>query len=153
MALDTHRLGFISASEFHSAVQNPRIQAFLETLNLESYNDKTLFHLLDMDGSGFIDADQFVCGCARLKGHARSIDLAKVFCDMKKLSRQITALTECVVEGGTYNRFGTYNRGLSSAVGRSARKSHTAGSLESEYYGCTPMTCASSASVSRGVDV
>eukprot|EP00438_Fugacium_kawagutii_P008554 Skav206241 [mRNA] locus=scaffold1425:82614:89310:- [translate_table: standard] len=38
----------------------------------------TLFQIIDSDGSGFIDVDEFVAGCMRLHGPAKSLDVAKM---------------------------------------------------------------------------
>merc|ERR1712046_392970 len=43
-----------------------------------------LFKLLDLDGSDEIDAEEFVNGCMRLHGLAKSIDLATFMFDYKK---------------------------------------------------------------------
>jgi len=43
-----------------------------------------LFHLLDVDDSDEVSEDEFVNGCLRLHGYAKSIDLATLMFEYKR---------------------------------------------------------------------
>mmetsp|Transcript_118861 Transcript_118861/g.222189 ORF Transcript_118861/g.222189 Transcript_118861/m.222189 type:complete len:91 (-) Transcript_118861:130-402(-) len=47
-----------------------------------------LFKLLDIDGSGAVGIEEFVIGCMRLKGSAKSIDLATLMYENKRMVEQ-----------------------------------------------------------------
>merc|ERR1712194_930483 len=54
---------------------NTQLYAYFEALDLEVDDARAFFRLLDVDGSGHIDIDEFCDGCMKLKGEARSFDL------------------------------------------------------------------------------
>eukprot|EP00931_Biecheleriopsis_adriatica_P006060 TRINITY_DN10751_c0_g1_i3.p1 TRINITY_DN10751_c0_g1~~TRINITY_DN10751_c0_g1_i3.p1 ORF type:complete len:632 (-),score=103.93 TRINITY_DN10751_c0_g1_i3:30-1925(-) len=66
--------GMLSETEFESALQNDNVTAFFRLLKLEFSQARDLFTLLDYDGSGKIDADEFVDGCYSLLGEASVFD-------------------------------------------------------------------------------
>merc|ERR1712115_27985 len=51
--------------------------------------------MLDFDGNGAISIDEFVGGCMRLRGQARSLDVAMLQHDGKKIRQQLKALQDC----------------------------------------------------------
>merc|ERR1711920_1086137 len=46
---------------------------------------------LDLDGSGAIDAEEFLSGCLRLRGPAKALDLALLMREVKQLVRSFNA--------------------------------------------------------------
>jgi hypothetical protein len=44
-----------------------------------------LFDLLDIDCSGSLSVDEFLLGCMRLKGHAKSVDIASIMVENKRM--------------------------------------------------------------------
>merc|ERR1719247_3443196 len=80
MKADSDKSGALDWEEFERHVGDPRVQAYFRQLDLdiETSGTRGLFTLLDFDGNGVVDADEFIYGCARLKGHARSVDLARI---------------------------------------------------------------------------
>merc|ERR1712048_972640 len=65
------------------------VSAFFILLDVDPSDAYALFKLLDDDGSGTIDADEFVDGCLRLQGQAKSIDLAKVRHETKMMLQSL----------------------------------------------------------------
>merc|ERR1712232_1022536 len=59
-----------------------------QTLELDTSEAKGLFHLLDVKCNGRVNADEFVSGCLRLKGQAKSLDVATLLYENKKMSSQ-----------------------------------------------------------------
>lgn len=73
---DEGKLG-VSFREFESHINEPSVQAYLALLELNTSDAWSLFQLLgDENSAHTVDAEDFVDGCLRLKGSARSIDLA-----------------------------------------------------------------------------
>merc|ERR1719367_850173 len=71
----------------------PKIQGFLAALDLETSDARNLFKLLDIGGTSMIDTNEFVSGCLRLKGSARSIDMARLMHDVRWCMSQLSELS------------------------------------------------------------
>merc|ERR1712179_808685 len=54
---------------------NPNLHEFLEALDINASDAKTLFCLLDYDQSDAIDTEEFIEGCFKLRGEAKSFDV------------------------------------------------------------------------------
>jgi hypothetical protein len=72
---DVDTSGHLSFEEFKNSVDSSSLSEFLTTVDLGSLDPMSLFQLLDFDGSGEVDVQEFVQGCMRLRGPARSVDL------------------------------------------------------------------------------
>eukprot|EP00927_Polykrikos_kofoidii_P051429 TRINITY_DN45232_c0_g1_i1.p1 TRINITY_DN45232_c0_g1~~TRINITY_DN45232_c0_g1_i1.p1 ORF type:complete len:699 (-),score=129.07 TRINITY_DN45232_c0_g1_i1:6-2102(-) len=88
--------GEVTVGEFSKHLRNDTVQAYFALLELEITDAWVLFKLLDSDCSGSIDAEEFVDGCLRLKGQARSIDLAKMRRENKKVASYLSRKVEDV---------------------------------------------------------
>merc|ERR1712012_445838 len=53
----------------------PDLYHYVDALVISAENTRMLFRLMDLDGSGKIDMDEFCDGCLRLQGEAKSIDV------------------------------------------------------------------------------
>jgi len=76
--LDRDFDGKISLAEFEAAFADPNMVTYLSVLGLEVNDVKALYCLLDHDRSGSIDIEDFIVGCLRLRGEAKSLDLAMI---------------------------------------------------------------------------
>jgi len=76
--LDADGSGTIAVREFEQVVKSNKMAAYFHALGLEITDVKSLFALMDRDRTGAIDIEEFLVGCLRLKGEARSLDLAKL---------------------------------------------------------------------------
>jgi len=78
MDLDNDGSSTITVSELEQVVKSDKMAALFAAIGLEINDVKSLFALLDRDRTGAIDIEEFLVGCLRLKGEARSLDLAKL---------------------------------------------------------------------------
>eukprot|EP00928_Gymnodinium_smaydae_P070628 TRINITY_DN54429_c0_g1_i1.p1 TRINITY_DN54429_c0_g1~~TRINITY_DN54429_c0_g1_i1.p1 ORF type:complete len:657 (+),score=115.70 TRINITY_DN54429_c0_g1_i1:149-2119(+) len=76
--LDTSKDGIISLAEFEDHLQDKRMQALLQTVEIDTSDAWTLFKLLDTDGGGSVDLEEFVDGVQKLRGSAKSIQMAQL---------------------------------------------------------------------------
>ncbi|CAE8590033.1 unnamed protein product [Polarella glacialis] len=75
---DQNGNGAISWTEFELALQDPRMHAFLTAMELEISDAHGLFQVLDTDQAGSIEYEEFILGCLRLRGGAKSMDMVKL---------------------------------------------------------------------------
>jgi len=76
--------GKISRVEFEAHLEDERVQAFFNCLELTGVEARRLFRLLDIDGNGTVDAEEFVTGCMCLKGGAKTMDVAALMLEQGK---------------------------------------------------------------------
>eukprot|EP00746_Dinoflagellata_sp_MGD_P145811 gnl/MRDRNA2_/MRDRNA2_78375_c0_seq1.p1 gnl/MRDRNA2_/MRDRNA2_78375_c0~~gnl/MRDRNA2_/MRDRNA2_78375_c0_seq1.p1 ORF type:complete len:649 (-),score=122.99 gnl/MRDRNA2_/MRDRNA2_78375_c0_seq1:262-2019(-) len=82
---DDDNSGNLSWSEFQEHIKDERVQAFFRALELDASEAQGLFHLIDVDSDGRVQLNEFVNGCLRLKGQARSLDLVTLLHENKKM--------------------------------------------------------------------
>merc|ERR1712110_97822 len=99
---DTTGDGAISLAEFEMHLRDPHMQALLQTFDIENADAWTLFKLLDTDGGGAVDVTEFVDGCIRLKGQAKSIQMAQLMYHHKWIMDKLVELSETVHTQGKY---------------------------------------------------
>merc|ERR1719440_1042769 len=75
---DASHDGDLTLAEFEAHLSDDRMQALFHTLDIMASDAWTLFKLLDQDGGGTVDADEFVSGCIRMRGGARAVHIEKV---------------------------------------------------------------------------
>eukprot|EP00443_Scrippsiella_acuminata_P125488 CAMPEP_0115766084 /NCGR_PEP_ID=MMETSP0272-20121206/102945_1 /TAXON_ID=71861 /ORGANISM="Scrippsiella trochoidea, Strain CCMP3099" /LENGTH=668 /DNA_ID=CAMNT_0003211995 /DNA_START=45 /DNA_END=2050 /DNA_ORIENTATION=- len=85
-ATDSDGSGRITWKEFTDALTDPKVSECLKAIEIDSTEAKGLFALLDTDGSGDVDGEEFVAGCLRLRGQAKAIDLATLMYFNKRVS-------------------------------------------------------------------
>jgi len=88
--------GSLSWEEFEDYLQDDRVAAYLGSLGLDSSIAKTLFVLLDVDDTNSVGIDEFVGGCLRLKGQARSIDVNMLLYNSEKMICKTTDSMEAI---------------------------------------------------------
>jgi len=72
---DQDESGTLTWEEFSKYLHDDKVKAYFQTLELDISQAHVLFTLLDSDESNEVAIDEFVDGCMRLKGQARSIDV------------------------------------------------------------------------------
>lgn len=77
--------GYITLKELERHLSDKRVRAHMMALGLQLDEARGLFRLLDLNKSGMLTIDEFIFGCMRLKGNARSIDLATLMYENKKM--------------------------------------------------------------------
>merc|ERR1719440_1971629 len=75
---DASHDGDLTLAEFEAHLSDDRMQALFHTLDVMASDAWTLFKLLDADGGGTVDADEFVTGCIRMRGGARAAHIEKL---------------------------------------------------------------------------
>lgn len=75
--IDKEGDGLIDFKEMQQIINEgeSELPGYLEALGISSADVWVLFQLLDLDGGGAIDIDEFCKGCLQLKGEARSFDI------------------------------------------------------------------------------
>lgn len=84
ITLDFDASGTISLEEIYMHLQDPVVQEFFTSLDIDMSEARSLFQLIDLDDSGYIDFEEFLRGCLRLHGNAKSTDLLLVTRDIRK---------------------------------------------------------------------
>ena len=90
--------GNITYLEFEELFNEPHIKSFFQSLDVETHDAWTLFKLMDTSGNGDLDATEFVEGCMRLKGPARSIDVSLLMQDNKRFRRRLIYVEQLLQE-------------------------------------------------------
>eukprot|EP00929_Paragymnodinium_shiwhaense_P014961 TRINITY_DN122962_c0_g1_i1.p1 TRINITY_DN122962_c0_g1~~TRINITY_DN122962_c0_g1_i1.p1 ORF type:complete len:868 (+),score=179.62 TRINITY_DN122962_c0_g1_i1:137-2740(+) len=86
-AADHDQSGMITWPDFEKALKHNSMKDFFEAIGIDIAEARSLFDLLDMSGDGQISAEEFLTGCLRVRGAAKSLDLLV-------LSREVTQLFE-----------------------------------------------------------
>lgn len=82
--LDDNADGSVSLDEFQACIDDPAVRKWLSAMELEVRDVDSVFRLLDTEGTHRISAEDLVVGVSRLKGQARSIDLATLIQDTQE---------------------------------------------------------------------
>ncbi|CAE7376338.1 Scn11a [Symbiodinium sp. CCMP2592] len=76
--MDEGKKGELTAIAFEQHINDPQVAAYFRALDMDLNNVWKLFTLLDPDGSGTIDLQEFVEGCLKLRGPATRLDMELV---------------------------------------------------------------------------
>jgi len=87
--MDKDAQGSIDIDTFERSMDDERVIAYFNALKLDVSDARTLFRLLDVDSSEEVSIVEFLTGCFRLQGEARSLDT-------KIMRWQIDSLQEIV---------------------------------------------------------
>lgn len=88
-AFDIDGSGELTVDEFEEHMEDSQVCAYFEGLDLDLDKAWDIFRLLDDDESGTVSMNEFVEGCLKLRGHARSMDLAILGYDFQKVSTKL----------------------------------------------------------------
>jgi len=83
---DTDNDGTLSMEDFCTYLKDVRVRAYLRHLGLDVSKVRGFFCLLDLDNSKALSCDEFVLGCLRLQGQAKSVDIATLMYEQKRLT-------------------------------------------------------------------
>merc|ERR1712190_455439 len=56
-------------------LQSEAVQEYFKAIDVDPSEAKHLFEMLDINGSGKIDLEEFLSGCLRMQGPAKALDL------------------------------------------------------------------------------
>merc|ERR1740129_2579005 len=93
MEADIDESGSLSWEEFEEHLQDNRVQAYLSTMELDVTEAHSLFKLLDLHNQNKVHIDDFVNGCMRLKGGAKSIDVCTLLYENRKFNFKLQEYT------------------------------------------------------------
>eukprot|EP00746_Dinoflagellata_sp_MGD_P018472 gnl/MRDRNA2_/MRDRNA2_142840_c0_seq1.p1 gnl/MRDRNA2_/MRDRNA2_142840_c0~~gnl/MRDRNA2_/MRDRNA2_142840_c0_seq1.p1 ORF type:complete len:683 (-),score=135.04 gnl/MRDRNA2_/MRDRNA2_142840_c0_seq1:11-1945(-) len=88
---DTDKSGTLTWEKLEAHLEDDRVKAFFRSLELDISEARGLFMLLDLNDNGVVNADEFVTGCLRLKGSAKSIDVATLLYENKRMCQKWAA--------------------------------------------------------------
>jgi hypothetical protein len=91
--LDLDNNGQLGLQEMETAIEDVNMVSYFHALGLEIHDVRTLFVLLDRDQTGIIDIEEFLVGCLRLKGEAKSLDVAKMHYEIEWVVHNLESLT------------------------------------------------------------
>lgn len=81
--------GQISIVDFVDFTRDPRVEAYFRVIGINISEAIGFFRLLDIDDSGYVDMEEFVIGCMRIKGQAKGLDVATLMHELKRVTRII----------------------------------------------------------------
>lgn len=84
-SLGATETGAITYAMFEDKINTPEVKGYLETLGLDVWDAWSFFKLLDTDGGGAIDIEEFFMGCLRFRGQASAMDVGKILQDQNWL--------------------------------------------------------------------
>jgi len=87
---DKDRSGMLSWEEFQKHLDDDRVKAYFQTLELDVSQARALFMLFDVDESHEVGIDEFICGCMRLKGTAKSIDVNMLLYENEQIMNKLS---------------------------------------------------------------
>jgi len=128
---DSDGSGTISWEEFKGYLENDTVKAYFSTQQLDAFDARTLFDVLN-DGTGNeMSIEKFIVGCQRLKGLARSVDLVAVLQEARSANRKLKSLMRRLEGGPGLARSSTREFGGSTTLELRGRKSSSAVSYRS----------------------
>mmetsp|Transcript_25899 Transcript_25899/g.34989 ORF Transcript_25899/g.34989 Transcript_25899/m.34989 type:complete len:216 (+) Transcript_25899:3-650(+) len=86
--------GYITLSMFEESLEDDQVKAYFDGLDLTTDDAWNLFKLLDSNESNSIDLEEFVAGCLRLRGRARSIDIHMLLYESRWIMKRVDAVVE-----------------------------------------------------------
>lgn len=86
---DADKSGMISWDEFKEYVRRKDIQAYLATQQLDAHDARQLWSILNVDDDNEVNIDDFIFGCMRLKGSAKSVDVVALLQESRKHQKRM----------------------------------------------------------------
>merc|ERR1712187_577323 len=90
---DTDGSGIMTWAKFHEYLKDDHVQAYLRTQKLEITEAHELFRLLAAENDETVDIAEFVIGCMRLKGQAKSADMAILLRETRQIHKKVRQMT------------------------------------------------------------
>jgi len=87
--IDEDGSGEVSRSEIREILEDGTLAAYFRVLGFDTTDADMFFGLLDSDDSDSISMQEFLDGCTRLKGFARSMDVHAVLAECRRIRRML----------------------------------------------------------------
>jgi Ca2+-binding EF-hand superfamily protein len=88
--------GFITLKELEDCLFRSDVEDKMYSLDLPRTEAKELFTILDCDGSGQIDVEEFINGILKLKGDCRPKDLMGLVMNQKHMMRRLDGIEKLI---------------------------------------------------------
>merc|ERR1719512_555299 len=95
--LDDDESGTITQEEFTMFLGDTRVAGYMDALKIDTSDAARLFKLLDSDGSDQILIEEFIEGCMKLQGQAKSMDLHSLIYETRRMETKIDRLLRTVL--------------------------------------------------------
>jgi len=82
--------GLVDAEEFQSAMVDPGIRTWMDSMELDVERAAEVFRLVDVEGKEKVTAEVFVNGLAHLMGNARNLDLQLLLREQQQLRQLLS---------------------------------------------------------------
>lgn len=92
--IDKNSTGFISWHEFQEYLQDEKAQAFLQYNCFDTSDPQALFALIDVDGDGHIDSQEFIMAMMKIKGQAKGSDMLSLMQESSAAKDQMAKMME-----------------------------------------------------------
>eukprot|EP00434_Breviolum_minutum_P015959 symbB.v1.2.014067.t1/scaffold1007.1/size144738/12 len=79
--------GAITFGVFEEKISDQPVRDYFETLGLDVWDPWAFFKLLDTDGGGSVEVEEFFMGCLRFSGQASAMDVGKIIQDQSWLMK------------------------------------------------------------------
>ncbi|CAE7434911.1 SCN11A [Symbiodinium natans] len=81
------KTSMITFGQFEAKINSAEVREYFETLGLDVEDAWSFFKLLDQDGGGSVEIEEFLKGCLRFRGQAKAIDIGQLLHDQSWLIR------------------------------------------------------------------
>lgn len=95
--LDEDGSGEVDLGELQRHMKDPMVGAYFSGLGVDVSQVHRLFTLLDQDRSNRIDKAEFMFGCLRLQGEAKSLDIAILQADIRRVGQDVKNVVRSLV--------------------------------------------------------
>jgi hypothetical protein len=96
--MDADGSGTVNKDEITEFCNDDRVHYYLTALGLDVHDTERLFELLDENRDGELEVDEFLAGCLRLKGMARSIDVYSLIHQSRQVCRRLEEIDKVLHE-------------------------------------------------------
>lgn len=90
--VDGQENGVISLEQFCSQLKDAKVKAHFQTLGIDVHSARTVFQMLDRKRTGVLTIRDFIEGCMRLRGAAKSTDMIMLRQDVRRLGDMLGTL-------------------------------------------------------------
>lgn len=94
-AWDTSGDGYITLDEFKEHLENPKMEAFLESMDVKPRDALRLFEMMDIEDGcrdSKVEIDGFVTGCLTLQSNAKSVHTEQILLSIRLLEERTTMM-------------------------------------------------------------
>lgn len=79
----------ISWDEFREFLKKEDIKAYMATQQLDAFDPRQLFNIMESEDDEGVGIEDFIMGCMRLKGLAKSVDVVALLQESRKQNRRV----------------------------------------------------------------